>query len=129
VVDTGAVSAAWEVSLAAAEWNGVSCWRHCDLLPPNLLVEGGRLKAVIDFGSAGIGDPALDVIAAWSVFAEEGRLAFREGLGVDEGTWTRARGFALHQAVFIMQYYPKSNPGFVTMAHRTVDQVLGDMGM
>jgi Phosphotransferase enzyme family len=47
----------------------------------NLLVEGGRLKAVIDFGGAGVGDPALDVIPAWSVFGDSGRIAFRSVWG------------------------------------------------
>jgi aminoglycoside phosphotransferase (APT) family kinase protein len=38
-------------------------WIHGDLLRPNLLVRGGRLRAVIDFGAVGVGDPAADVIA------------------------------------------------------------------
>ncbi|MGO9055507.1 MAG: phosphotransferase [Streptosporangiaceae bacterium] len=29
---------------------------HADLLRPNLLVDDGRLRAVSDFGSAGVGD-------------------------------------------------------------------------
>ena len=46
---------------------------HTDLLRPNLLVTGGRIGAVIDFGAAGAGDPAADVIAAWSVSARRAR--------------------------------------------------------
>ena len=34
---------------------------------------GGRLCAVIDFGGVGVGDPAADVIAAWSVFGHTER--------------------------------------------------------
>jgi aminoglycoside phosphotransferase (APT) family kinase protein len=81
VVDTDAATAAWESSLQAPAWDGSPVWRHCDLLAPNLLVEGGRLKAVIDFGGAGVGDPALDVIPAWSVFGDSGRIAFRSVWG------------------------------------------------
>ena len=95
-------------------------WRHGDLLPPNLLVDDGRLRAVIDFGSMGVGDPATDVVAAWSVFDERGRDTFRDALDVDDGTWVRARGYALHQALLIIPYYPETNPGFVAMAKRTV---------
>jgi aminoglycoside phosphotransferase (APT) family kinase protein len=127
VVATDAATAAWESSLQAPAWDGSPVWRHCDLLAPNLLVEGGRLKAVIDFGGAGIGDPALDVIPAWSVFGKSGRIAFRSVLDIDEGTWARARGFALHQALLIIPYYPETNPGFVAMAKRTVQQVLDDL--
>jgi aminoglycoside phosphotransferase (APT) family kinase protein len=126
-MDIAAVSAAWELSLRAPAWDGNPVWRHCDLLAPNLLVAGGRLTAVIDFGAAGVGDPALDVIPAWSVFGGSGRVAFRSVLDVDDGTWHRARGFALHQALLIIPYYPETNPDFVAMSKRTVEEVLDDM--
>lgn len=127
VVDTDAVAAVWERCLRAPVWDGSPVWRHGDLVTPNLLVEGGRLNAVIDFGAAGIGDPAADVIAAWSVFGAIGRASFRNALDVDDGTWARARGFALHQALLIIPYYPRTNPGFVATAKRTVQEVLADM--
>ena len=127
VIDTDAAIAAWELSLEAPIWDGSPVWRHCDLLAPNLLVEGGRLKAVIDFGGVGVGDPALDVVPAWSVFGCGGRETFRSALDVDDGTWVRARGFALHQALLIIPYYPETNPGFVVMAKRTVQEVLDDL--
>jgi hypothetical protein len=34
-------------------------------------------------------------------------------------TWLRGRGFALHQALLIIPYYPDTNPAFVAMATRT----------
>jgi aminoglycoside phosphotransferase (APT) family kinase protein len=128
VIDADAATAAWERALEAPAWEGTPVWIHADLLRPNLLVGGGRLSAVIDFGGAGIGDPAADVIAAWSVFGPAGREAFRGALDVDDGTWSRARGFALHQAAMIIPYYPETNPGFVTLAKRTIDEVLADIG-
>jgi aminoglycoside phosphotransferase (APT) family kinase protein len=128
VIDRDAATAAWERALEAPAWKGTPVWIHTDLLRPNLLVGGGRLSAVIDFGGAGIGDPAADVIAAWSVFGPAGREAFRGALDVDDGTWSRARGFALHQAAMIIPYYPETNPGFVALARRTIDEVLADIG-
>jgi aminoglycoside phosphotransferase (APT) family kinase protein len=128
VIDGDAVAAAWERALEAPAWEGAPVWVHTDLLRPNLLADGGRLNAVIDFGGAGIGDPAADVIAAWSVFGPAGRESFRGVLDVDDGTWNRARGFALHQAAMIIPYYPETNPGFVALAKRTVDEVLADIG-
>jgi aminoglycoside phosphotransferase (APT) family kinase protein len=127
VIDVGAAAAAWEGSLASPPWDGRPRWSHGDLLPPNLLVAGGRLHAVIDFGSVGVGDPALDVIAAWSVFGPDGRAAYRRALAVDDATWLRARGIALHQALLIIPYYPDTNPAMVRMATRTVGQVLADV--
>lgn len=102
-------------------------WIHTDLLRPNLLVHGGRVCAVIDFGGVGVGDPAADVIAAWAVFRHTGREVFRRALDVDDGTWNRARGFALHQAAMIISYYGETNPGFVSLAKRTVEEVLADI--
>ena len=125
-IDTEAVTAAWEASLRLPEWDGSPVWTHGDLLPPNLLVENGRLSAVLDFGNVGVGDPAVDVIPAWSVFSAEGRHAFRAALGVDDPTWARGRAFALHQALLIIPYYPATNPGFVAMATRTVQEALAD---
>ena len=125
-IDSDAAASAWECALAAPTWQGSPVWIHDDLLKPNLLVHGGRLDAVIDFGGAGIGDPAADVIPAWSVFGPVGRQMFREALGVDDGTYQRARGLALHQAALIIPYYRQTNPEFVALAKRTVDEVLAD---
>ncbi|WP_299425259.1 aminoglycoside phosphotransferase family protein [uncultured Meiothermus sp.] len=122
-VDAEAVLAVWTHSLESTPWDGKPEWIHTDLLKPNLLVEGGRLCAVIDFGGAGIGDPAADVVPAWSVFGQLGRETFRQVLDVDDDTWIRARGYALHQALLIIPYYLKTNPEFVAMAKRTVEEI------
>jgi aminoglycoside phosphotransferase (APT) family kinase protein len=126
VIDRDASLLAWERALQAPVWDGRPTWIHADLLRPNLLVHGGRLTAVIDFGGAGIGDPATDVIAAWAVFGSSGRAAYRASLEVDDGTWERARGIALHQAALIIPYYAESNPDFVALAKRTVEEILAD---
>ena len=127
MIDSDAAAAAWASALEAPAWDGTPVWIHTDLLRPNLLVDRGRLCAVIDFGGVGVGDPAADVIAAWSVFGQSGRATFRAALDVDDGTWSRARGYALHQAALIIPYYTETNPGFVALAKRTVEQVLADI--
>jgi aminoglycoside phosphotransferase (APT) family kinase protein len=127
VIDGEAATAAWEHALDAPAWEGSPVWIHTDLLRPNLLVHDGRLAAVIDFGGVGVGDPAADVIAGWSVFSHTGRAVFRDVLDVDDGTWSRARGFALHQAAMIIPYYTETNPRFAAMAKRTVEEVLADI--
>lgn len=127
VIDAEAALAAWERALEAPAWDGTTVWIHADLLRPNLLIKEGRLSAVIDFGSVGVGDPATDIIPAWSVFGPDGREVFRRELDVDEDTWHRARGIALHQASLIIPYYRLTNPGFVELAKRTVEEVVSDL--
>src|SRR6185436_11929099 len=64
VIDGDAAAAAWASALDAPLWDGTPVWIHTDLLRPNLLVDGGRLCAVIDFGGMGAGDPAADIVPA-----------------------------------------------------------------
>lgn len=72
LIDTAAATAAWEAALRVPEWCGPHLWVHADLLPGNLLTRQGRLGAVIDFGSVGVGDPASDVSVAWSLLLPGG---------------------------------------------------------
>jgi aminoglycoside phosphotransferase (APT) family kinase protein len=127
VIDGETALGAWDRALQAPAWQGQPRWIHSDLLRPNLLVDGGRLRAVIDFGSVGVGDPATDVIPAWAGVGQAGRAAFRAALGVDEPTWTRARGIALHQAAALIPYYSVSNPAFAELGRRTVTAVVADL--
>ncbi|WP_116997649.1 phosphotransferase [Desertimonas flava] len=84
---------------------------HGDLIPGNLLVSGGRLTAVIDWGSAGIADPAQDLAPAWSLFGARGRQVFGDAVGADEPTWQRARLFeVLHAVGGVLYYVPRGHP-------------------
>ena len=127
LLDASAVLAAWDQALGAPVFADEKVWIHTDLLRPNLLVRGGRLAAVIDFGAVGVGDPAADVIAAWTVFGAVGRERYREILDVDDATWDRARGYALTQAALIVPYYRETNPAFTASALRTIGEVLADL--
>jgi aminoglycoside phosphotransferase (APT) family kinase protein len=126
IVDTTAVIAAWDAALTAAPWSGPAVWVHGDLLETNLLARDGRLSAVIDFGCLGVGDPACDVMAAWTYLPAHARAAFRAGLAVDDATWHRARGWALSFALIALPYYKDTNPPFADLARRTIANVLAD---
>jgi aminoglycoside phosphotransferase (APT) family kinase protein len=124
--DTDAMTAAWEAALRAPEWDRAPVWFHGDLLPANLLVDSGRLCAVIDFGGLGVGDPACDLMVAWGLFSGASRRALRAALQVDDATWARGRGHALSQALIFIPYYLRSNPIGVDSARRTVNEVLAE---
>lgn len=124
LVDTRAVGRLWEQCLEGAEDGVQPSLVHGDLIPGNLLVADGRLAAVLDWGGLGAGDPALDLIPAWTVLDPVGALAFREELEVDETSWLRARGFALEQAIGGVIYYrPRRHP-LGDVMQRTLDRLL-----
>ena len=68
----------------------------------NLLLAGEALHAVIDFGCAAVGDPACDLVMAWTFFPDRAAAIFRRGLPADEATWARARGWALWKALITL---------------------------
>ena len=102
MIDTGAAIAAWEAALQAPVWNTPPVWIHGDLQSGNLLVQNGKLSAVIDFGCMGVGDPACDLQPAWNLFSGESRQAFREALEVDDATWARGQGWSLSIGVIAL---------------------------
>jgi aminoglycoside phosphotransferase (APT) family kinase protein len=123
MVDTAAIEAAWEAALQVPAWDGPPVWVHGDLLAGNVLVRDGRLHAVIDWGGAGVGDPAANALAAWSLFTGESRKVYRAALAVDADTWERGRGWALTR-IMNVPYYAETNPLFVEDAKRTLAEAL-----
>ncbi|CAM5576956.1 aminoglycoside phosphotransferase family protein [Streptomyces avidinii] len=123
-VDCDAVTAVWEDALRAPAPDGPPVWLHADLMPGNLLISGGRLSSVIDFGCMGVGDPACDLFPAWNPLPAGARTVFREALGVDDATWRRGRGRTLSQAVIALPYYRTTNPAMADNARHVIRAVL-----
>jgi aminoglycoside phosphotransferase (APT) family kinase protein len=117
---------AWERSLEAPDWAGPPTWLHADLLPGNVLVADGRIAGILDFGAVCVGDPACDVMPAWTLFSPSARAAYRRALAVDDAMWLRARGWALSIGLIALPYYRESNPGFADVARRIIRAVLDD---
>ncbi len=116
--------ALWEESLAAPRWDRPGRWLHADLHEGNLLFTGGALTGVIDWGCAGVGDPAADLMVAWLFLDERGRRAFQRELSeFDDATWARARGWALALAVVALPFYRDTNPFLARVARHTLDQL------
>ena len=126
VIDVDEATAAWETAIETPVWNGAPVWLHGDLHAGNLLVQQGRLSAVIDFGGLGVGDPACDVMAAWTLLSAENRVVFRELLQVDDATWARGRGWALSFGLIALPYYQITNPVLAEIARRAINEALAD---
>lgn len=99
---------------------------HGDLIPGNLLLEGGRLVGVLDSGGFGPADPSLDVIAGWHMLDRGPRAVFRRVLACNDLEWERSKAWALVQAISALWYYVDSNPAMSTMGRRTLGRVLAD---
>ena len=100
-IDVRGATEVWDAALAAT-WRGTPVWVHGDVSVGNLLVDRGRLSAVIDFGSSAVGDPACDVTIAWTFLSGESREVFRAALPADAATWARGRGWALWKALIML---------------------------
>lgn len=74
------------------------------------------LAAVIDFGTSGVGDPACDLVPAWTMFEEPARTAFLSTVGLDADTALRARGWALWKALITVRDRPRDVPARRTLA-------------
>lgn len=100
-VDSAAARAVWAAAMDT-EITAPPVWFHGDIAPGNLLARDGRLSAVIDFGTSGVGDPACDLAIAWTVFDDAAREVFRRGLPWDEATWARGRAWALWKTMLTL---------------------------
>ncbi|MEV7045864.1 aminoglycoside phosphotransferase family protein [Amycolatopsis sp. NPDC051061] len=121
--DADAALAVWTEALEAPQWTGPPCWVHSDLMPSNLLLRDGRLTGVLDWATAGVGDPACDLIPAWNLLTAATRQVFRDAVGADEATWTRGRGWALAMAVIQLPYYRHTNPVISANARYVLGQL------
>ncbi|OZM84104.1 aminoglycoside phosphotransferase family protein [Pseudonocardia sp. MH-G8] len=121
LIDGPAATDVWKTALAATH-EGPPVWFHGDIASGNLLLDGhGDLSAVIDFGTSGVGDPACDLVIAWTLFEGESRAEFRRRVPADEAMWARARGWALWKALITLDH-PEHGP----KSARVAEEVLAD---
>lgn len=124
-VPVDAVGRVWDDAMASS-WDRPPVWLHGDVATGNLLVRDGRLAAVIDFGSCGVGDPACDTVIAWTFLSGAARTRFRAELDVDAATWSRGRGWALWKALIsLVGQLERDAPG-AARSRRDIEQVLAD---
>jgi aminoglycoside phosphotransferase (APT) family kinase protein len=124
--DIGAIVSAWELGLAAERWRGSPVWIHGDLKDANLLVRDGALCGVLDWGLAGVGDPAADIAVAWTLFEGDVRTVFKDAVAVDEATWRGGPPWALIEGVLGLSYYRGSTDTLAHAGRRVTDAVLSD---
>jgi len=126
VLDAPALLRRWEAAASLPPWSGPPRWLHADLHGANLIARDGRIAAVIDFGTLGVGDPACDLMPAWTVLTARARPAFRAAVAPSAETWERGRGWALAWALIAHAYYRERGHVLGPISGRTLAEVLAD---
>jgi aminoglycoside phosphotransferase (APT) family kinase protein len=124
-VPRDAVMRAWDDAMATA-WDRQPVWFHGDVAAGNLLVRDERLAAVLDFGTSGVGDPACDMVIAWTFLSDASRDRFRAELGVDPGTWSRGRGWGLWKALITLIGHLERDEPEAAVPRRDIERILAD---
>lgn len=102
LIDVDNVLVVWERALGS-QWDRSPVWIHGDFAPSNILIKDGKLAAVIDFGCMAVGDPACDLVIAWTFLKNKSREIFKSCMSLDEDTWARARGWVLWKALITIE--------------------------
>jgi aminoglycoside phosphotransferase (APT) family kinase protein len=124
VFDTAALTEVWDNALAAPAWDREPVWCHGDFHTGNLLTVDGRISAVIDFGGLGMGDPACDLVVAYTLLSATTRPLFRAALGVDDATWTRGMGWGLTTGLNAYTSHAATEPRVARQTIRQLTEVL-----
>lgn len=122
LVDTGAMRAMWSrFRQLPREDPDAMC--HGDLIPSNILVAAGRLTGLLDTGGLRAADPALDLVGAWHLLADEPREQLRRDLDCSDLQWNRGMAWAFEQAIGAYWYYRHSNPTMANMGRTTLERL------
>jgi aminoglycoside phosphotransferase (APT) family kinase protein len=124
-IDSAAVTRVWQQALCS-KWERASTWVHGDVSAGNLLVQTGKLTAVIDFGTCGIGDPACDLSIAWTFFRGESRQIFRATLNLDDNTWARGRGWTLWKSLITWTGQSGVEPKVIEKSQQVIAELVAD---
>lgn len=110
IIDSDKALDLWEKA-CATKWDQPPVWIHGDFSIENMLMENATLSAVIDFGGTAVGDPACDLVIAWTYLSGKARDIFINGMDLDDNTWLRARAWTLWKATFeLCQIEDKASP-------------------
>jgi aminoglycoside phosphotransferase (APT) family kinase protein len=90
---------------------------HGDLHPGNLVVDQGRLAAVLDWGDMTAGDSAADLAAAWPLFPVTAHAGVWTAYGrITAHTMARAAGWAVFFGVTLLANGLDSDPALAGIA-------------
>lgn len=125
IIDVNAITAVWEKALSS-QWHKKPVWIHGDFSAGNILLKDNHVVAIIDFGGMAIGDPACDLVIAWTFLQDESRTLFKQQVQLDDDTWSRARGWALWKALITIVAMHNKNNAEVEKQMQIIDTILNE---
>lgn len=123
IIDFTKASNLWD-SACNTKWRNNPVWVHGDFAIGNMLMQNGKLSAIIDFGGIAVGDPACDLVIAWTFLNGEARDVFIEEMALDEDCWLRAKAWALWKATFELCQIKDKNSLEALVHRQIIDDVL-----
>ena len=125
VIDISSALHLWEKALTS-KWEKPPVWIHGDFASGNILIQNNKLSAVIDFGGMGVGDPACDLVIAWTFLKGKAREIFVRETDLDSDTWARTRAWALWKATFELCQIENKNSAGADFQKLIIQDVLCD---
>ncbi len=123
VIDEDKAVALWDRA-CNTRWNKAPVWIHGDFASGNIIIKNKKLAGVIDFGGMGVGDPACDLVIAWTFLGGKTREIFMETIGLDNDTWLRAKAWALWKATYELYQIQDKKSYEASIQIRIIDEVL-----
>jgi aminoglycoside phosphotransferase (APT) family kinase protein len=125
IIDGSSALELWERA-CATKWNKEPIWIHGDFAVGNILIKDNKLSGVIDFGGTAMGDPACDLVIAWTYLSGKARDIFIRAMDLDEDAWLRARAWALWKATFELCNIADKNSPAARLQKKIIDEVINE---
>lgn len=124
VVETQKIINLWDKAIDS-RWGNKLVWVHGDFAVGNILIRGRKVSAIIDFGCIAIGDPACDLVIAWTFLKGKSREIFKRKMCMDKSTWERARGWALWKSVITLADIKDKSSAESMGQKRIIEELIG----
>jgi aminoglycoside phosphotransferase (APT) family kinase protein len=128
VIDADKAFQLWEAA-CNTRWEKPPVWVHGDFAIGNMLLKDGHLSAIIDFGGMCLGDPACDLVIAWTFLKDKSRDIFIKEMNLDKDTWLRAKAWALWKATFELCQIADQNSLEAAVQKQIIGNVLRHCGI
>ncbi len=116
----------WAEALAAPEASE-SCWLHGDLHARNVLVESGKITAIIDWGDVTAGDVATDLASVWMLLGDSPARANCLAQYQPSGALlARAKGWAVFFGTVLLDTGLVDHPSHAAMGRATLQRLNAD---